>query len=222
MQNEFYISFFVQPEQIKLAKELVDYSLENHPITNIWDKRLTNVPNGLSNVKPKTKELRITGTLGEIIFADTYNLPRPTKSFGAIDGQDYGKDFQLKTKTGMLNVDIKTMHRKSNVFYKNYVLNIPARNINRSDSITDYYYCISLNEQKGQTIASFLGYISKQEIIDGKIGILYKKGTERIRADKTTFTFFEDTYEVFFKNITRPFLSKKIFTLQGFEKLFLR
>ena len=122
----------------------------------------------------------------------------------------------------MLNVDIKTMHRKSNVFYKNYVLNIPARNINRKDSITDYYYCISINEEKGQTIASFLGYISKQEIINGKIGILYKKGTQRVRADKTTFTFFEDTYEVFFKNITRPFLSKKILNLQSFKKQLLK
>ena len=121
-----------------------------------------------------------------------------------------------------MNFDVKTMHRKSNVFYKNYVLNIPARNINRQDSITDYYYCISLHEQTDKTIASILGYVSKKDIIDNKIGILYKKGTKRIRGNGTHFTFFEDTYEVFFSNITTPFTSKRIRAFDTFKQLQIR
>ncbi|MBN2892957.1 MAG: hypothetical protein JXL97_13905 [Bacteroidales bacterium] len=212
MKNEFYISFNVQQEQIEYAKELVEYSLKNHPISNIWDKEK----------KEETEKLRMIGTLGEIIFADIYKLPRPSRSFGAIDGQDFGKDFQLKTKTQTFNVDIKTMRRKDNRFYKNYVLNIPARNINRTDSLTDYYFCISLHEKDEKTTASLLGIVSKKEIIDGKIGILYKKGTKRKRADKTFFTFYEDTYEVFFENISRPFINKRIQSLPSFKKHVLR
>lgn len=212
MKNEFYISFDVLPEQIEYARKLVKYSLEHHPISNIWDKEK----------KAQTETLRMTGTLGEVVFADSYNLPRPTRSFGAIDGQDYGKDFTLKTKKGFFTIDLKTMHRKHNVFYKNYVLNIPARNVKRNDSQTDHYFCISLHEDKNKTIASFIGILSKKDIIDGNIGILYKKGTKRIRADKTSFEFYEDTYEVFFENINRPFISKKIQSFAGFKKHLLR
>ncbi len=212
MRNEFYISFEVQQEQIDYAKKLVEYSLKHHPVSNIWDKKK----------KDKTEILRITGTLGEIVFADAYSLPRPYRSFGAIDGQDFGQDFQLKTKSGTLNIDVKTMHRKGNIFYKNYVLNIPARNINRDDSKTDYYYCISLHNIRTKTIASILGYVAKKEIIDGKIGILYKEGTKRIRADESFFTFYEDTYEVFFEDISRPFLTKKIQNYLGFKKMYLK
>ena len=164
----------------------------------------------------------MTGTIGEIVFADLYNLPRPERSFGAIDGQDFGKDFTIIVNNKKMNIDVKTMHRKSNIFYKNYVLNIPARNIHRPDSLTDYYYCISLHENGSQTIASVLGYIKKDDIISGKIGILYKKGAKRIRADKTYFTFYEDTFEIFFKDIKTPFLNKKIQNTPGFKKLHLK
>lgn len=212
MINEFYFSIKVKEEQYRYAADLVEYSLLHHPVSNIWD----------STKKDQTKNLRTTGSTGEVIFADTHKLDRPTRSFGAIDGQDYGKDFELIIRGEKMNFDIKTMHRKSNVFYKNYVLNIPARNINRSDSITDYYYCISLHTEGKETIASMIGYISKQDVLDGKIGILYKKGSKRIRKDGTDFTFFEDTYEVFFENITSPFVSERIKKFEGFKLLKLR
>lgn len=121
-----------------------------------------------------------------------------------------------------MNVDVKTMHRKTNVFYKNYVLNIPARNILRADSITDFYYCISLHNYNNKIIASVIGYVNKQDIIEGKIGILYKKGTKRIRKDNTYFTFFEDTYEVFFENIETPFITERIKKIPSFRKHFLK
>ena len=107
-RNKFYFQISVSDEQKDYAKELVDYSLTNHPISNIWDKEK----------KEQTQKLRFTGTLGEIIFADTYKLIRPTRSFGAIDGQDYGKDFQITFKDKTMNFDLKTMHRKTNNFYQ--------------------------------------------------------------------------------------------------------
>ena len=121
-----------------------------------------------------------------------------------------------------MNFDLKTMHRKSNNFYQNYVLNIPARNITRTDSLTEYYFCISLHKIDNETIASFIGYISKQNILDNKVGILYKKGTKRTRGDKTYFEFFEDTYEVFFKNITSPFTSPRIRKFKKYKELKLK
>ena len=212
MENKFYFSVFVTDEQEKYANELVEYSLANHPIPNIWDKYK----------KTKTKALRITGSLGEIIFADLYQLERPKRSFGAIDGQDYGKDFELILKNKEIKFDIKTMLRKSNIFYKNYVLNIPARNIKRNDSITDYYYCISLHKSNNQTIASLIGYIKKQDILSNKIGILYKKSAKRVRKDNSSFSFFEDTYEIFFENIKSPLLTDKIKKLDGFKIHYLK
>ena len=212
MKNEFYFTIKVSKEQVSEAKKLVQYSLEHHPISNIWD----------ATKKDETKKLRTIGSIGEIVFADVYRLPRPSRSFGAVDGQDYGKDFELKIKDKIFVFDVKTMHRKSNRFYSNYVLNIPARNIRREDSKTDNYFCISLHKEGQELYASFLGYLSKQDIIDEKIGILYPKNTKRVRADKTSFTFFEDTYEVFFENIGSPFVSSRIRGMEGFKELHLK
>jgi hypothetical protein len=212
MYNEFYFSIAVTEEQISCAQKLVNYSLQYHPVSNIWD----------STKKDKTRQLRLTGTIGEIVFADVYRLPRPKRSFGAIDGQDYGKDFELKVGEKKYIFDVKTMLRKSNIFYPGYVLNIPARNIHRKDSITDNYFCISLHRGERDLIASFLGYISKQDITEGKIGILYPKDTQRIRADQSSFTFFEDTYEIFFKNIKSPFISPRIEKMKTYKKLKLK
>lgn len=208
MDNKIYFSIEVSKEQEEYANKLVAYSLIHHPVSNIWDK----------NKKDETKKLRYTGTLGEVVFADLYNLKRPSRSFGAIDGQDYGEDFKLRKGS----FDVKTMHRKSNIFYENYVLNIPYRNVARQDSLTDYYYCISLHNTEDTIIASIIGYIKKKDIINGKVGILYKKGTKRTRADGSFFTFFEDTYEVFFKNIGNPLITDKIKKMKGFKLLKLR
>jgi len=206
MNNKFYISFNINNEQIEYANKLVEYSLKHHPISNIWDKQK----------KERTRELRLTGTLGEVVFADIYGLERPSRSFGAIDGQDYGKDFFLEALNA--NIDVKSMRRKSNKFFKNYVLNIPARNIKREDSITDFYYCISLHNQNNILIASLVGYINKKDILTGKIGKLYKRGTKRIRSNNTSFTFYEDTYEILFQDINSPVMNEEIYKKDGFKK----
>jgi len=211
-RNEFYFQIPVSEEQVRYAKTLVEYSLKHHPISNIWD----------TYKKEKTEELRFTGSLGEVLFADVYNLERPTRSFGAVDGQDFGKDFQIKYIDRSVNYDVKTMHRKTGVFYKNYVLNIPARQLHRPDTQTDNYFCISLHEEKNTPIASFLGFMPKADLLNNKIGILYKKNTVRVRADKTTFRFLNDTYEVDFQDINSPMISKRIRNFPDFKLAYLR
>jgi hypothetical protein len=213
MRNEFFFQIEVSDTQIALANQLVDFSIQNHPITDIFKHD----PNG----KERQREYRFTGTLGEIVFADTYQLPRPTRSFGAIDGQDFGQDFMLEMNGAIKSFDIKSMGRKNNNFRKNYVLNLPAYQMQRSNVKTDYYFCISLHQNEGKYIASFLGYVSKKEIEQGEIGILYQAGTKRIKDDGGYFTFQRDTYEVDFQDISSPFLNENIEKISNFKKKFL-
>lgn len=186
------IQFVVTPEQIEYAHKLVKYSMENHRISNIWDSS--------DLKKDKTFEYRFTGTLGEIIFADAYNLERPNKSFGAVNGQDFGKDFELKVGGKKSYFDIKTMQRKVNSFYEKYVLNIPSSQLNKEGCLTDAYFNISICIKDNLIFASFIGYVERKDILNKKIGIFYPANTQRIRANGTSFTFLEDTYEIDFKD----------------------
>lgn len=209
MRNEFFFQIDVSSSQIALANQLVDYSIENHPITDIFSKD----PDG----KARQREFRFTGTLGEILFADAYQLRRPTKSFGAIDGQDFGQDFMLEINGLKRSFDVKSMGRKNNFFRTNYVLNLPAYQMRRAEVVTNDYFCISIHKTEQKLIASFLGSVSKSEIETGKIGILYQAGTKRIKDDGGSFVFQRDTYEVDFKDITTPMLTEKIKKMSGFQ-----
>lgn len=210
MRNSFFFQIGIIDEQVSLAYQLVDYSIANHPIQDIF----TNDPEG----KKRQREFRFTGTLGEIVFADAYGLPRPTRSFGAIDGQDYGQDFELLIDGQRKSFDIKSMARKNNTFRENYVLNLPAYQMQRKTVLTDFYFCISIHKNENQYIASFLGYVSKNEIEIGKIGILYKGGTNRIKDDGGSFAFQRDTYEVDFKDISSPMINSKITAMTSFQR----
>ena len=214
MRNKFYFQFFVTNEQVEYANQLVNYSLIHHPISNIWDKH--------EDKKANTSIYRFTGSLGETVFADAYHLPRKTRSFGAVDGQDYGQDFQLLVNEQLRNIDTKAMQRKSNIFFKDYVLNIPSSQLHRPETITDDYFCLSFHKEQDIWIASFIGIISKTEVLNGNIGILYQKDTWRTRKDKTKFQFNEDTYEIDFKDIHSPWLTPEIKAKSGFKLLYLR
>lgn len=214
MKNQFYFQFYVTPEQVDYTQRLVAYSLENHPIRNIWDK--------YDDKKTNTAIYRFTGSLGETVFADAYGLPRKTKSFGAIDGQDYGEDFKLMIDENTLAIDTKSMQRKGNVFFKDYVQNIPASQLHKPNSKTDIYFCISFHRTVNQWIASFLGAIYKKELQTGRVGAFFKDGTWRIRKDKSSFQFLEDTYEVEFEDISSPWLTPYIKSLKGFKLLYLK
>lgn len=208
MRNEFFFQLDISDEQIALANRLVDFSIKNHPVTDIFSKD----PDG----KARQREYRFTGTLGEIVFADTYKLSRPTKSFGAIDGQDFGQDFVIEIHGERKTYDVKTMGRKNNQFRENYVLNLPAYQMRRPNVVTDFYFCISIHQKEEKYFASFLGFVSKAEIEAGEIGILYKAGAKRVKDDGGFFHFQRDTYEVDFRDISSPMLSNRIKTLQGF------
>lgn len=196
-------------EQIKYTSELVDYSMKNHIIPNIWDID--------DSKKAQTPFLRFIGSLGETVFADAYKLPRHSKSFGAIDGQDHGNDFRVTIDNTKYTIDLKSMHRKSDVFHKYYVLNIPSSQLHKSESLTDLYYCVSIHLEDNKYKVSFLGSIRKKDILDEKVGKLFITGTERIRADRTSFRFISDTYEVEFKDFIKPIISKHMKQMNGFK-----
>jgi hypothetical protein len=210
MKNEYYFQIDISEEQISLANKLVDYSIVNHPVKDIFAKD----PEG----KVRQREFRFTGTIGEIVFADAYGLPRPTRSFGAIDGQDFGQDFVLEINGQPQSFDVKSMGRKNNNFRTNYVLNLPAYQMRRENVVTDYYFCISIHNFNTKFIASFLGYVSKNEIETNVIGILHKAGSRRIKDDGGSFSFQRDTFEVDFKDICSPLLNNHIQETRGFMR----
>lgn len=211
MSERYVFQIKVTPEQKEYAIKLVDYSIANHPVTDIF----AHDPDG----KKRQREFRYTGSLGEVVFADVYGLTRPKRSFGAVDGQDFGQDFLLEVNNQTLSIDIKSMHRKSNRFRGNYVLNIPSYQLHKEFSKTDNYFCISFHNDNDASFATFLGFINKDDVLAGKIGDLFIKGTQRIREDNTTFTFQRDTYEIMFKHITPPFVFESITQMAGFKKI---
>lgn len=167
--------------------------------------------------------LRYTGSLGEIVFADLYQLPRPQRSFGATDGQDWGQDFVLKTDEGFFSLDIKAMKRQTGTLGADYVLNIPASQLHKPNSRTTHYFCLSFHQAEQQgTVASLLGFVDKEAVEKGKLGILYKAGTKRIRSDQSSFTFQQDTYEILFQDISSPIVTGRIEKLSGFKKCSLK
>jgi hypothetical protein len=181
-----YIQISVSDEQKLFARQLVDHSLRHHHVSNIWDKnedRLT-----------QTRMMRFTGTLGEVVFADCYHLPRPGRSFGA------------------------TMKRKSGMLASDYVLNIPSSQLHKPGSKTTHYFCLSFHQHESDgTIASLLGFIDKQALEKGETGTLYRSGTRRMRADGSAFTFNESTYEVLFSDISPPVITDSLRRIKGFR-----
>lgn len=201
-------------EQVEYTKKIVEYSIEHHTVSNIWDKSKYR--------KSNTEFYRFVGSLGEVVFADAYEIPRHSRSFGAVDGQDNGGDFEIEVDGKKSIVDLKSMHRINDIFYGYYVLNIPSVQLHKNSSITDLYYCISINKKGENYYVSFLGTMSKKDIIDGKIGILYKKGTKRIRGNNTYFTFIDDTYEIDFKDFDPPMISERMKQMDGFKLIQIR
>lgn len=209
MRNEFYFQIEILPEQIDYANYLVDYSITHHPITDIFK----NDPGG----KLRQREFRFTGTISEIVFADAYNLSRPTRAFGAIDGQDYGQDFTFSPLGEIVTFDVKGMNRKNNFFRENYVLNLPGYQIHKTINLTDAYFCISIHHFGSVFFATFVGWIDKGEILEGVIGNLFLRGAKRVKDDGSFFIFQRDTYEIEFKDINSPFLNDGIKKMKGFK-----
>jgi hypothetical protein len=153
--NEFYVQLAVSVEQTAYARRLVEHSLTHHHVANIWDRA--------GDKRNHTRLLRHTGSLGEVIFADAYQLSRPGRAFGAQDGQDWGQDFVLSAGEGFFSLDVKSMRRQSGILGADYVLNIPASQLHKPNSRTTHYFCISFHQEPGKgTVASLLGFVDKQ------------------------------------------------------------
>lgn len=205
-----YIQISVSDEQKIFARQLVDHSITHHHISNIWDKNADRLA--------QTRMMRFTGTLGEVVFADCYHLLRPTRSFGATDGQDWGQDFLIRSETEDFSVDIKAMKRRSGILAGDYVLNIPSSQLHKAGSKTSHYFCISFHQSPTEgTIASLLGFIDKQALENGEIGTLFTAGTKRTRADGSAFSFNESTYEVLFSDIAPTVITNSLRRIKGFR-----
>lgn len=210
LNNGTYIQISVSDEQKVFARRLVSHSVIHHHISNIWDKNKDRLA--------QTRMMRFTGTLGEIVFADCYHLPRPERSFGATDGQDWGQDFLIRSDSEDFAVDIKSMKRRSGILAGDYVLNIPSSQLHKPGSKTSHYFCISFHQSETNgTIASLLGFIDKQALENGETGTLFRAGTKRTRADGSTFTFNESTYEVLFADIAPPVVTNSLRRIKGFR-----
>jgi len=227
-------------EQIESAMNFALYSLKEHHVSNIWDPHQPIVNNDIFWNQNKKQDFmrRFIGTLGEIAFADYYNLPRPAKSFGAVNGQDYGSDFHFFLRdrsfvTREIIVDLKTMRRDSYHVKKEYVQNLSEYTISRIDSLTGLYFSntliiskyientfhlfdeqISFNFNSPSLLMLFSGYINKADIL--KNAILFPANTIRTRGNiqtsNSTFSFTHATYEIMFKHLSRPWLvpNKKV------------
>ncbi|WP_229216270.1 hypothetical protein [Dyadobacter frigoris] len=214
MSTTSYIQISVTDEQKKYARRLVEYSLRHHKIANIWDNQ--------NERFSQTRIMRYTGSLGETIFADTYHLPRPAKSFGATNGQDWGQDFLITSEQYAFSLDVKSMKRRTGNLSADYVLNIPAFQLHKVGSKTSHYFCISFHQTESEgTIASLLGFIDKQALMNGEVGTLFLKGTDRIRNDNSSFIFHEDTYEILLKDIESPVITEYVRGLKGFRIKYL-
>lgn len=204
--NRYYFTIDISKEQLQYANELVNYSITNHTVDDIF----ANDPEG----KKRQREFRFTGTIGEVVFADAYELKRPTKSFGAIDGQDFGQDFVL----GAASFDIKTMRRKTEILKPNYVLNIQEYQIEKTIK-TDYYYNVSISKDDNNKTyrASFVGFIPKTDLVNGKIGTFYQKDSIRTRLDDTNFKFMRSCYEIELIEMKNPMITDKIKKIKGYK-----
>ena len=178
----------VTAEQRAYADALVGHAMAHHSVSNVWD--------GDPRHAGRTRELRTTGTLGEVVFADAYGLARPERSFGADDGQDYGRDFVLVVGGAPRRVDVKAMGRRSPRLEPHYVLNVSARQLRRDDGETDLFAHVSLSPRGRPTAAVLVGAVSRAALLAGRAGRLFRAGAVRTRANGTTFAFYEDTYEI--------------------------
>lgn len=214
-------SIQVTDEQKAFAKELTSYSFKHHPVKNIENDIDDN--GILLNNKEKWLSSRFLGTLGEIVFADVYGLPRKTKSYGAIDGQDMGIDFvvnHIVTKQPIY-IDIKTMHRNESKRFMGYhVVNIPARYVDDPFYQTNCFVALSYYP-KIEDRMFFCGSVKKDEVVskcnrehngnsrigqkltEKTLGAFWARGDERIRANGSVFRFAHDVYEVEYHNMDR-------------------
>lgn len=151
------VQFDITPEQIAYARELVDFSLQNHHVANTWRD------------KSQTYHYRLTGTLCEVLFADVYGLHRPARAFGAANGQDFGRDFVLCGKV----IDIKGRITETPKLY-NFQIN--AWQAERPNCKTDYYYFMQCYPKETPKYCLLLGSALCEDVRAERVAVRCKAG----------------------------------------------
>ncbi len=220
MRNLNCFRFKITEEQILYTKQIVKYSVEHHPITDVYANDQADTY-GLFGIV-RSQEYRFVGSLGEVLFADVYGLPRPQRSFGAIDGQDFGKDFIIPINGRNYNIDLKTMHRNFRNPYDYYVLDLPAYQLDKPESQTQCYFHISVSyDRKNPTFftAYFIGFLPKDEV--KQYGELFAAGSLRPNDSGKEVFFARDTYEVMFGDFISPPIPQNWRAIPYFQVIYL-
>lgn len=153
--------FTATAEQIEYANAAIERSL-NYKFSNYLE------PHSQDGIIGKT--WRFFGFLGEVLFADAYELSRPKESFG-LNGQDEGIDFIING----YKVDVKTTQLRSVPTSAHQLSFKPnARVVGKAN--TDYYFFISIHEANSVYTAYFAGGALSKAIREGHIGTAFKKG----------------------------------------------
>lgn len=138
---------------------------------------------GNRGIEDGDKRKQTVGLLGEVLVTEKL-AGAPINLSERQDGFDGGFDFEYKG----LRVDVKTMERKSFV-RPNYVNNFYIM-----QEAYDSDVIIFCSYNTSASILEICGWIYKNDLT--KLGVYYKSGTERIRADGTSFVFRQDNYEI--------------------------
>ena len=192
----------ITQEQCETALKLAQHSIKHHPVSDIY-KNDGPDSNGVQG-EQLSLERRFRGTLGEIIYADYYGFERPKKSFGAVDGQDNGRDFSSPIEPTK-SVDVKTMRRTSPVIRPYYVANLENRQVSKKDSLTDLYFVITVVGKTGDfhpKEAILNGYISPNELKEK--ATFYPAGSQVTNDWGKVINHPRDTYEIEFKYLHEP------------------
>lgn len=154
------VQFDITTEQLAYARNLVDFSIQNHTIENTWRD------------KSQTYHYRFSGTLCEVLFADIYGLRRPARAFGAVGGQDYGCDYVLGGKV----IDIKGRITDNLKLY-NFCIN--AWQVEREDCKTDYYFFMQCYPKETPKYCLLLGSASCEDVRAQRVGLRCKAGERK-------------------------------------------
>lgn len=153
-------------------------------------------------------EMAYAGMIGEVVFADMMEIARPRKKAGFDDGVDFVIDG--------VKIDVKTMAR--NGPWKSYMVNnLMGSQVNGQRYLNDIYVFASIDKSIGSL--EVIGWIRKRDIKRMVRGVsFFPAGTQRKRADGTTFASRGDLYEVRIEALT-PFIMPTTFRfdLQGFS-----
>jgi hypothetical protein len=198
--------FEVSTEQVIYAQKLVLHSLEKHTTSNIWGDG------------DKTYHYRLTGVLGEVVFADLYNLPRPMAAFGAAGGQDNGSDFVLGGK----NIDIKASMQNVEIPKIEHGVIVKLMQLNRPNSKTDIYFFMRFYTQGWRVFCYLFGAMPTLALKSGDKGVFRAKGEAVHRANGAGILIVDiDCMDIALNELIPIKISDELLAMPNFKMLTL-